>query len=165
MDNGKLTSKQELFCEEYLVDLNATQAAIRAGYSKRSAASIGDENLSKREIMRRILQLQILRIRRTRIRADRVIKELEKIAFAEVDGVKMSDRIKALGMLCKHFGLFEKQQHQPSKSILEDKENLLEDMNRDDWNVYDAMTPKEREKILRSIDRYFGKTHYYERDN
>ena len=46
----KLTAKQERFCEEYLIDLNATQAAIRAGYSVESAGSIGSENLTKPEI-------------------------------------------------------------------------------------------------------------------
>lgn len=44
---AKMTAKQKLFCDEYLVDLNATQAAIRAGYSKRTANRIGTENLSK----------------------------------------------------------------------------------------------------------------------
>lgn len=43
----KLTVKQQRFIEEYMIDFNATQAAIRAGYSKRTAASIGDENLRK----------------------------------------------------------------------------------------------------------------------
>ena len=47
---AKLTPKQARFCEEYLVDLNATQAAIRAGYSVESAGSIGSENLTKPEI-------------------------------------------------------------------------------------------------------------------
>ena len=50
----KLTAKQERFCEEYLIDLNATQAAIRAGYSVESAGSIGSENLTKPEIRARI---------------------------------------------------------------------------------------------------------------
>ena len=45
--NAKLTAKQKLFCDEYLIDLNATQAAIRAGYSKRTARAIGTENLTK----------------------------------------------------------------------------------------------------------------------
>ena len=44
---AKMTAKQRRFCDEYLIDLNATQAAIRAGYSKRSAKQIGEENLSK----------------------------------------------------------------------------------------------------------------------
>ena len=46
----KLTAKQQMFCDEYLIDLNATQAAIRAGYSKKTAYSIGQENLNKPEI-------------------------------------------------------------------------------------------------------------------
>ena len=46
----KLTAKQQRFCDEYLIDLNATQAAIRAGYSQKTAYSIGNENLKKPEI-------------------------------------------------------------------------------------------------------------------
>ena len=46
----KLTAKQQRFCDEYLIDLNATQAAIRAGYSKKTAYAIGNENLNKLEI-------------------------------------------------------------------------------------------------------------------
>lgn len=48
--NGELTDKQKRFCDEYLVDLNGTQAAIRAGYSKKTARSIAAENLSKPNI-------------------------------------------------------------------------------------------------------------------
>ena len=47
MAEKKLTAKQQRFCDEYLIDLNATQAAIRAGYSKKTARQIGTENLSK----------------------------------------------------------------------------------------------------------------------
>ena len=46
----RVTEKQKLFCEEYLIDLNATQAALRAGYSEKTAYSIGNENLKKPEI-------------------------------------------------------------------------------------------------------------------
>jgi phage terminase small subunit len=49
--NEKLTDKQKRFCEEYLIDLNATQAAIRAGYSAKTAKSIGQENLTKPDIL------------------------------------------------------------------------------------------------------------------
>lgn len=45
-----MTEKQKRFCEEYLIDLNATQAALRAGYSEKTAYSIGNENLKKPEI-------------------------------------------------------------------------------------------------------------------
>lgn len=47
---AKLTAKQQRFCDEYLIDLNATQAAIRAGYSERSARQIADRNMSKDDI-------------------------------------------------------------------------------------------------------------------
>jgi phage terminase small subunit len=53
-ENVKLTPKQERFCQEYLIDSNATQAAIRAGYSKDTAAVIGWENLQKPYISRAI---------------------------------------------------------------------------------------------------------------
>ena len=47
---GKMTPKQKRFCDEYLIDLNATQAAIRAGYSEKTARKIGQENLTKPDI-------------------------------------------------------------------------------------------------------------------
>lgn len=50
----KMTKKQKRFCDEYLIDLNATQAAIRAGYSKKTAYSIGVENLKKPDIKKYI---------------------------------------------------------------------------------------------------------------
>ncbi len=52
-----LTEKQKLFCNEYLIDLNATQAAIRAGYSEKTAYSIGNENLKKPELQEYMLKL------------------------------------------------------------------------------------------------------------
>ncbi|MFB0554408.1 MAG: terminase small subunit [Phycisphaerae bacterium] len=55
---GKLTEKQKRFCEEYLVDLDVTEAAIRAGYSKDSIYSIGEELLKKPEIRNYIQELK-----------------------------------------------------------------------------------------------------------
>ena len=78
---AKITKKNEVFCEEYLIDLNATQAAIRAGYSTDSAGSIGSELLKKPEIRARIDQAMAVRSKRTGINADRVLRELGRIAF------------------------------------------------------------------------------------
>ena len=78
---AKLTAKQKRFIEEYLFDLNATQAAIRAGYSVDSAYSIGNENLKKPEIKSSIDKAIAERSRRTGINTDRVLRELGKIAF------------------------------------------------------------------------------------
>ena len=108
MKNGELTGKQKRFCEEYLVDLNATQAAARAGYSKRTAYSIGEENLKKPGIQRYVRKLTELRSLRTKITADRILVELAGIAFAK-EGVKTRDRLKALDMLAKHVDLYNKQ--------------------------------------------------------
>ena len=76
-----MTKKQKLFVEEYLIDLNATQAAIRAGYSSETAGSIGNENLKKPEIRARIDKAMANRSKRTGVNADRVVQELAKIAF------------------------------------------------------------------------------------
>lgn len=78
---AKLTKKNEVFCEEYLIDLNATQAAIRAGYSPNTAGSIGFELLKKPEIRARIDAEMAERSKRTGINADRVLRELGRIAF------------------------------------------------------------------------------------
>lgn len=78
-----LTPKQERFCEEYLIDLNATQAAIRAGYSVNTANRIASELLSKLDIQEKIAELKAERSKRTEITQDRVIKELAAMAFAK----------------------------------------------------------------------------------
>lgn len=82
-----LTKKQRLFVEEYLTDLNATQAAIRAGYSPETAKEIGCENLTKPNIRAQIDKAMAERSRRTGVNADRVVMELAKIAFVNAANV------------------------------------------------------------------------------
>ena len=82
-----MTKKQKLFIEEYLIDLNATQAAIRAGYSPDTAYSIGSENLKKPEIRARIEKAMAERSKRTGINQDRVLQELAKIGFANITDI------------------------------------------------------------------------------
>lgn len=79
----KLTAKQIRFVDEYMVDFNATQAAIRAGYSKKTAAFIGAENLKKPKIAEEIARRQKDLQRRTEVTQDRVVKELARVAFAD----------------------------------------------------------------------------------
>ena len=71
-----MTKKQKRFVEEYLIDLNATQAAIRAGYSPDTAQQMGSENLSKPVIKNAIDKAIAERSRRTGINQDRVIQEI-----------------------------------------------------------------------------------------
>lgn len=82
-----MTKKQKRFVEEYLIDLNATQAAIRAGYSPDTAKSIGSENLSKPDISSAIAKEMAERSKRTGVNADRVLTELAKIGFANINDV------------------------------------------------------------------------------
>ena len=86
-----MTKKQKRFVEEYLIDLNATQAAIRAGYSPDTAKSIGSENLTKPDIQARIAKAMAERSRRTSVNADRVLMELAKIAFVNASDVIDAD--------------------------------------------------------------------------
>lgn len=77
----KLTEKQARFVQEYLVDLNATKAATRAGYSTRTAGQMGHELLKKPEIKAAVESAQQKREKRTLITQDRVLQELSRIAF------------------------------------------------------------------------------------
>lgn len=95
----KLNPKQRLFAKEYLKDLNATQAAIRAGYSKKTAAIQAHDLLRKPNIAAQVQKEMDERSKRTEITIDRVLKELARIAFADPrtvmkwgpDGVRLRD--------------------------------------------------------------------------
>lgn len=103
---AKLTPKQQLFVDEYLIDLNATQAAIRAGYSEKTAYSIGDENLKKPEIKKAIEQAQQERQKRTLVTQDDVIRGLLTEAEWQGEGSSHSARVSAWAHLGKHLNMF-----------------------------------------------------------
>jgi len=87
-----LTAKQQRFVEEYLIDLNATQAAIRAGFSVKRASEIGYQLLQKTTVKNAIDKAMAERSRRTGISQDRVLQELAKIAFVNAtDIINMDD--------------------------------------------------------------------------
>ena len=87
----KLTIKQERFCQEYIVLKNATKAAIKAGYSKRTAHSIGFENLKKPEIKKRIDQITKKTTDKLGITRERVLAEMAKLAFSNVKDLTHED--------------------------------------------------------------------------
>jgi len=87
----KLTPKQALFCKEYLVDLNATQAAKRAGYSEDTAKQIGSENLSKPAIAERIQKGMDARAIAVGIDAEMVLAELCKLGTYNVQDFIIED--------------------------------------------------------------------------
>ena len=74
-----LTDKQEMFCREYLIDLNATQAATRAGYSAKTANRTASENLSKPDILSRIAELKAQRSVLVGLIASYVVKRLVEL--------------------------------------------------------------------------------------
>ncbi len=88
---AKLTEKQQRFVDEYLIDLNATQAAIRAGYSAKTAQEQGSQNLSKLMVQQAIAEQMADRSRRTGVNQDRIVLELARIAFAKITDIVDSE--------------------------------------------------------------------------
>ena len=88
---AKLTPKQRRFVDEYLIDLNATQAAIRAGYSPKYADREGHRLVENSRVSAAIDKAKAERSRRTGITADRVLQELAKIAFVNAADVIGND--------------------------------------------------------------------------
>lgn len=116
-----MTPKQERFVQEYLIDLNATQAAIRAGYSERTAKVIGCENLSKPDIQAAIIAAKAERSVRTEITQDWVLQKLKENTERAMQVIEVVDREGnatgeyryegavangALGLIGKHLGMF-----------------------------------------------------------
>ena len=87
--SGNLTGKEEKFCYEYLIDLNATKSAIRAGYSVKSARFIGYQNLTKLHIQSRIKENQSNLAKAAGITALRIVMELKKIAFLNTGDLRL----------------------------------------------------------------------------
>ena len=123
-----LTAKQKAFVQEYLVDLNATQAAIRAGYSSNTATKIASENLTKPDIQKAVQAALKAREKRTEVTQDYVIAKLREIVEKDAsDGpdseLKYANKIRALELLGKHTGAFDggakEGQNEPVKVVID----------------------------------------------
>lgn len=131
MEEQKLTTKQRRFVQEYIVDYNATQAAIRAGYSENTAGGIGAENLKKPQIQAAIQAELDKQAQRTAVNADRIIQELAIIAFERgadwtESKLKNNNKLRALELLGRHFGIFDGQgAAKPENQILKSLQALL----------------------------------------
>lgn len=114
-----LNDKQKQFCKEYIIDFNGTQAAIRAGYSKKTAYSMASENLKKPEVQAYIKELIEKRNERTQITQDEVVRDIIKVKDRCMQNEAVLDKEgnetglykfdsqganKALDMLMKHTG-------------------------------------------------------------
>ncbi|HTE34070.1 MAG TPA: terminase small subunit [Chryseolinea sp.] len=156
-----LTPKQEQFCREYLIDFNATQAAIRAGYSKKTAGQIGEQNLKKLEISAYVRELKEKQIERTEITADFVLTGLKEVAQRCLQKIPVMEwdyenkmlvpsrdedgnaiwefdsggANKSFELLGKHLGLFEKD-------------------NKRDLSITTPMSPDQVSEILSKINQH-----------
>lgn len=103
---ANLTPKQQRFVEEYLIDLNATQAAIRAGYSEKTAKSVGHENLTKPDIQKAIEEAQEKLSNKAQVTVEMVVHGLLNEAKDLSEGSTQSARVSAWAHLGKHLGMF-----------------------------------------------------------
>ncbi len=99
-----LSTKQQRFCQEYLVDLNATQAAVRAGYSAKTATPSASRLLTNVKVSTQIQKLKSEREIRTRITTDDVATG--GLSDVAKDGKSRSARVRSLELLGKHLGMF-----------------------------------------------------------
>lgn len=100
----KLNPRQQKFVDEYCIDFNATQAAIRAGYSKKTACAIGEENLRKPNIKQAVDERVQKNAHKVEITAELVLNGIKDIAFDK--NTKSNDRLKAMELLGKYLKLF-----------------------------------------------------------
>ena len=115
-----MNAKQQRFVAKYLVDLNASQAALRAGYSARTAPQQGSRLLKNVHVQAAIAAKQSQQLAAVNVRVENVLRDLQPIAHADLQmlsaqsGVpaRWADKLKALELLMKHLGLAAPEQHQ-----------------------------------------------------
>lgn len=108
-----LTPKQQAFCDNYIVSHNATDAAIKAGYSRRTARSVGSENLTKPDI-KKYLEEHAKEAHTSKIAtATEILEFLTDTVRNKANGLK--DRLKAAQMLGDHFALYKDAQAEQSE--------------------------------------------------
>ena len=132
-----LNEKQKQFCEEYIIDLNGTQAAIRTGYSKKTANRIASELLSKLDIQEYICELKNKRSERVKYSQDELMRDILEVKNRCMQANPVLDKEgnetgvwkfdsnganKALDMLAKHVGFYETDNKQKAFNISVNRE-------------------------------------------
>lgn len=107
-----MTPRQQRFVDEYLLDLNATKAAIRAGYSARTAEQQGPRLLGNVEIAAAVQTAQQARSERLQITQDTVLSGLRREATLTGEGSSHAARVSAWGLIGKHLGMFVERRQQ-----------------------------------------------------
>ena len=132
-----LNEKQKQFCDEYIIDLNGTQAAIRAGYSKKTARAIANELLTKLDIREYICELKNKRSERVKYSQDELMRDILEVKNRCMQANPVLDKEgnetgiwkfdsnganKALDMLAKHVGFYETDNKQKAFNISVNRE-------------------------------------------
>ena len=132
-----LNEKQKQFCEEYIIDLNGTQAAIRAGYSEKTANRIASELLTKLDIQEYICELKNKRSERVKYSQDELMRDILEVKNRCMQASPVLDKEgnetgiwkfdsnganKALDMLAKHVGFYETDNKQKAFNISVNRE-------------------------------------------
>lgn len=158
---AKLTDKQKAFVEEYLIDLNATQAAIRAGYSVQTANEQGAQNLAKLSISNAISKAMAERSKRTGVSQDRIVNELAAIGFSNAtDYVQIVEEpIIVNGHYVKDpdTGLIRKQEVVkiiPTDELPEDKKKAIAGIKEGRYGI--ELITCDKVKALELLGRHIG---------
>ena len=122
-----LTNKQKIFCEEYQSDLNATQAAIRAGYSKATAKQQGSRLLTNVDVQAEVQRLIAERAEKVGLDGEEILKEIKRLALASEDDVPHTLKMRTLELAGKHLNLWDRDQGKAPRVeiVLEGKDLLL----------------------------------------
>jgi len=123
MTAGKLTNKQAVFVAEYLISLNASDAARKAGYSPKTAHRSGQENMQKPAIAAAIQKAKTEAAARCEITTDMVLRGLLAEATGKGKGSSHSARVAAWTQLGKHTGAFERDNTQKQPTIIIERED------------------------------------------
>lgn len=160
---AKLTDKQERFCEEYVIDNNATQAAIRSGYSEKTAKDIGSQNLAKLNIQEYIAELKAGISKRCEVDADDIVLQLDEYRRSNIadyveltteattvvssEGVTSTPEIQVLKF--KDFKDLTDEQKRCIESIKQGKNGIELKLHGTEWSI-------------EKLNRHIG---FYEKDN
>lgn len=148
--------KRERFCQEYLIDLNGTQAAIRAKYSKHTAGEQASRLLTDVRVQARITELKAIRNERTRVTQDRVVKELAMIGFSDLANYITIDPLTG-AIQAKGFEEMPPGESRALKAIKEDRA-IKEGADGKDVTLYDKVSFVMHDKIraLEILARHLG---------
>lgn len=158
---AKLTDKQEMFCKEYLIDLNATQSAIRAGYSESSAAEQGYENMIKPHIQSRVAELIAERNERVQVDADDILNHLNILRSSRIDEyVELVEREVLISEDPEEYKMVKNLEFKSFDQLSEEQLMCIESIKDTKFGI--EMKLHGKDWTIEKINKHIG---FYEKDN